>query len=59
MGGKFKPRQQKTPRNAIVEDMLLTRKGGPMRDRRERRPKDARNFQDLEDQELDLDQDDE
>lgn len=47
MGDKFKPRQQRTPkkaRNAIVKDMILNTKGGPMRDRRDRRPNDARNM---------------
>lgn len=34
-------KKKKSPRNAIVLAMS-TRKGGAMRDRRERRPKDAR-----------------
>lgn len=42
MGAKIKPRQQRKPRSYITRDMLLNNKGGPMRDRRERRPKDAR-----------------
>lgn len=44
MSDKIKHRQQRKPRNAIVEDMILNTKGGPMRDRRERRMQDARNF---------------
>jgi hypothetical protein len=40
MGKKFKPRQQKKPRSLITRDMILNNKGGPMRDRRERRPKE-------------------
>jgi len=44
MGQKIKPRQQKKPRNYVAYDMIVngTGKGGPMRDRRNRRPKDAR-----------------
>lgn len=54
MGDKFKPRQTRKPRNAIVEDMNRFAKGGPMRDRKERRPKDARNFQ-LDDEDFEDD----
>lgn len=45
MGSKIKPRQQKKPRNYVARDMIIngTGKGGPMRDRRDRRSKDARN----------------
>jgi hypothetical protein len=38
MSNKFKPRQQKKPRSLVNKDMILTRKGGPMRDRRDRKP---------------------
>lgn len=51
MGQKFKPRQQKKPRSLITRDMILNNKGGPMRDRRDRRAKereDIRNFIDEE-----------
>lgn len=47
MGQKFKPRQQKKARSLITRDMILNSKGGPMRDRRDRRAKereDVRNF---------------
>ena len=47
MGQKFKPRQQKKARSLITRDMILNNKGGPMRDRRDRRPKereDIRHF---------------
>jgi len=47
MGQKFKPRQQKKPRSLITRDMILNNKGGPMRDRRDRRAKereDIRHF---------------
>ena len=37
-----KARKQKQPRDMVTLGMILTCKGGPMRDRRERRPKDAR-----------------
>jgi hypothetical protein len=40
MSDKIKHRQQATarlPRNSQVAGMLATKKGGPMRDRRERR----------------------
>lgn len=46
MGGKIKPRQQKLPRNGVAHDMIksgIGKNAGPMRDRRERRPKDKRN----------------
>lgn len=43
MSSKIKIRQQKKPRSLIVRDMILNTKGAPMRDRRERRPNDARN----------------
>jgi hypothetical protein len=36
-----KPRKPKKPRNMVVVGMLLSHKGGAMRDRRCRRPKDA------------------
>ena len=37
MGSKVKPRQRRKPRNMEVLNMLTTRKGGPMRDKREKR----------------------
>lgn len=37
-----KPRKPAEPRNMVVLGMLLATKGGPMRDRRERRPRDRR-----------------
>ena len=43
MSKKIKHRQQKKPRSIITMDMILNCKGGPMRDRRERRAKDAKN----------------
>jgi len=43
MGSKIKPRQQKKPRSLIIKDMITRGGAGPMRDRRERRPKDKRN----------------
>ena len=42
MSRTIKVREQKEPRNLVVRDMILNTKGGPMRDRRNRRPKDAR-----------------
>ena len=38
----MKKRKPRKPRNLEALGMILGRKGGPMRDRRERRPKDAR-----------------
>ena len=51
MSDKVKPRQQRTPkrhRNIVAREMIISQggKGGPMRDRRDRRPKDARNIRD-------------
>lgn len=46
MGQKIKHHHSRKPkgaRSAVVLDMILNTKGGPMRDRRERRMKDARN----------------
>jgi len=40
MATKSRKRKQKKPRDLIVLGMILTRKGGPMRDRREKRNKD-------------------
>lgn len=59
MGDKIKPRQIAKPRNHMVKDMFLIQgaKGGPMRDRRERRPKDHRNTK-IEDFEDDWDEED-
>jgi hypothetical protein len=37
MGSKFKPRQQRKPRSMVAKDMILTRKGGPMKDKRDKR----------------------
>jgi hypothetical protein len=39
---KLKKRKLKKPRDLVVLGMILTRKGGRMRDRRLRRPGDAR-----------------
>lgn len=33
------PRRRKKPRNLVVKDMILTRKGGPMRHKNDRRKK--------------------
>lgn len=47
MGGKWKPRQLQEikPRSKVARAMIEggTGKGGPMRDRRERRPKERDN----------------
>jgi hypothetical protein len=43
MGGKIKHRQQRKPRNLIAKDMILRGGDGPMKDRRDKRPKDYRN----------------
>ncbi len=43
MGSKVKPRQQKLPRNIIVRDMVTHSKGGPMKDRREKRVSNPKN----------------
>lgn len=37
MGSKIKNRQMKKPRNMTVLDAIVNHKGGPMRDRRDRR----------------------
>lgn len=37
MGAKIKPRQQRKPRSLITRDMILHNKGGPHKDRREKR----------------------
>jgi len=37
MGAKFKPRQQKLPRNIIVRDMITHSKAAPMKDKRSKR----------------------
>jgi hypothetical protein len=37
MGSKIKPRQQKLPRNFIAKDMGSSHKGGPMKNRRDKR----------------------
>ena len=42
MGSKIKPRQQRKPRNYVVMEMIVNAKGGPMRDKRERRPREDR-----------------
>ncbi len=42
MSRKIKVRKQKKPRQLAVLDMLLNTKGGPMKDKRTRRAKDAR-----------------
>ena len=41
MGSKIKHRQMKKPRNYIAMDMILNSKGGPMRHRAARRPKES------------------
>ena len=46
MSDKFKPRQQKLPRNWEVVDMLLGRKGGPHKDRRDKRSRRDRDWKD-------------
>lgn len=38
----MKKRKPRKPRNLEALGMILGRKGGPMRDRRQRRPKDSR-----------------
>ena len=44
MASKLRKRKQKKPRNLVVLGMILTRKGGYMKDRREKR-KGAHNEQ--------------
>jgi hypothetical protein len=39
---KTKKRKMRKPRDLVTLGMILSCKGGPMRDRRERRAKDAR-----------------
>ncbi len=39
---RTKKREPKNPRELVILGMILTRKGGPMKDRRQRRSKDAR-----------------
>lgn len=43
MSSKIKPRQQKLPRNIIARDMITHNKGGPMRDKRDKRNNNPRN----------------
>lgn len=56
MSDKFKHRQTKVPskRNAIVKDMIANTKGGPMRHRSDRRPKDARRNNRITDDLIDM-----
>lgn len=42
MGSKIKHRQERKPRNYIAMDMILNNKGGPMRHRADRRPKEGK-----------------
>lgn len=42
MASKLRKRKPKKPRGLAALGMILAAKGGPMRDRRERRPDDAR-----------------
>lgn len=55
MGSKWKPRQleENKPRARTARAMIEggTGKGGPMRDRRERRPKERDDLQDLAEEE--------
>lgn len=44
MASKLRKRKMKKPRNLVTLTMILTRKGGPMKDRREGRG-GARNYQ--------------
>jgi len=37
MSQKIKPRQQRKPRNMVAYDAIFNHKGGPHRDRREKR----------------------
>jgi len=48
MGSKVKPRHVAAARNHLVKDMFLIQgtKGGPMRDRRDRRPKNRKHTDD-------------
>lgn len=46
MGSKIKPRQQRKPRSYITRDMILNNKGGPHKDKREKRGKADRDWQD-------------
>lgn len=43
MSQKVKPRQMRKPRNQVVLDMILNTKGGPHKDRREKRKSNPRN----------------
>ena len=51
MGQKISHRQVKKPRNHMVKEMILNGNGGPMRDRRERRPKEHVDIRQLIDDE--------
>jgi hypothetical protein len=51
MGKKFKPRQQKKARSLITLDMIVNAKGGPMRDRRERKLKERESIRHILDDE--------
>lgn len=56
MGSKWKPRQQLEdikPRSKVARAMIEgnTGKGGPMRDRRERRPKERDDLRELQEEE--------
>jgi hypothetical protein len=46
------PKKVNAPRNLIVRDMLLTRKGGRMRDKRSGRGGGRNRFRDIESQQF-------
>lgn len=62
MGGKWKPRQLQEikPRSKVARAMIEggTGKGGPMRDRRDRRPKERDDLGDLQAEEAFYDEQD-
>ena len=62
MGAKWKPRQlvETKPRNYSAKGMIEagTGKGGPMRDRRERRPKERNSLRELQEEEAFYDEQD-
>lgn len=52
MGNKFKPRQMKNPRNHEVVSMLLGCKGGPMKNKADKRVNRKSWKKDLTDEEI-------
>ena len=62
MGSKWKPRQlvETKPRNYSAKGMIEagTGKGGPMRDRRDRRPKERNDLRELQEEEAFYDEQD-